>query len=99
LKLFKSFLERETQQELDSALLSFHDKPVLVQFGGKDPMTAQHWPERWTKEIPRSRVDIIPRVKHFTFEDAPETTVENFREWWKPIHVTTEQRGLADWPS
>jgi haloalkane dehalogenase len=92
LKLFRSFLDRETQLELDNALLSFRDKPVLVQFGDKDPMTGQHWPERWTKEIPRSRVYIIPGVKHFTFEDAPEATVENFREWWKTIQLTTEHQ-------
>src|SRR3989442_12188149 len=40
LKLFRSFLDRETQQELDNALGLFHDKPLLVQFGDKDPMTA-----------------------------------------------------------
>jgi haloalkane dehalogenase len=92
LRLFRSFLDRETQHELDNALQSFRDKPALVQFGDKDPMTGQHWPERWTKEIPRSRVYIIPRVKHFTFEDAPEATVENFREWWKTIQVTTQHQ-------
>ena len=90
LRLFRSFLDRDTQHDLDNALRSFRDKPVLVQFGDKDPMTAQHWPERWTKEIPRSKVYIIPGVKHFTFEDAPEATVQNFREWWKTIRVTTE---------
>src|SRR6267143_5354762 len=92
LKLFRSCLDHGTQQELANALRSFHDKPVLVQFGDKDPMTAQHWPERWTKEIPRSRVHIIPRVKHFTFEDAPEATVENFRQWWKTIHLGGEDQ-------
>ena len=90
LRLFRSFLDRDTQHELDDALRLFRDKPVLIQFGDKDPMTGQHWPERWTKEIPRSTVYIIPRVKHFTFEDAPEATVENFRDWWKTIQVTTE---------
>jgi len=97
LKLFKSFLDHETQQELDNALRSFHDKPVLVQFGDKDPMTGQHWPERWTKEIPGSRVYIIPRVKHFTFEDAPEATVENFRQWWKTIHLGVEDQAFSNY--
>jgi haloalkane dehalogenase len=89
LRLFRSFLDHETQQELDNALRSFHDKPVLVQFGDNDAMTGQHWPERWSKELSRSKVHIIPHVKHFIFEDAPETTVENFRNWWKTIQVTT----------
>ncbi len=92
LRLFRSFLDRDTQHELDNALGSFRDKPALVQFGDKDPMTGQHWPERWTKELSRSRVYIIPRVTHFTFEDAPEATVKNFREWWKTIQLTTEHQ-------
>ena len=92
LKLFRSFLDKETQQELDSALPSFRNKPVLIQFGEKDPMTAQHWPERWAKETPRSTTHLIPRVKHFTFEDAPEETVENFRQWWSAIRLTTARQ-------
>ena len=89
LKLYSSFLDRETQKELDKALPSFRDTPVLIQFGDHDPMTGQHWPERWAKETPNSRTVMLPRVRHFTFEAAPETTVENFREWWKAAEVVS----------
>jgi hypothetical protein len=49
-------------------------------------MTAQHWPERWAREISVSRVVILPEVRHFTFEGAPEATVRNFQEWWVEIN-------------
>ena len=82
LRLFASFNDHATQEDLDRALLAFREKPVLIQFGEGDPMTGEHWPERWAKETPNSRLTLLPRVKHFTFEGAPEATVENFRSWW-----------------
>ncbi|OLE90809.1 MAG: hypothetical protein AUF79_08425 [Crenarchaeota archaeon 13_1_20CM_2_51_8] len=82
LRLFASFNDHATQEELDLALLAFREKPVLIQFGEGDPMTGQHWPERWAKELPNNRLILIPRVKHFTFEGDPEATVENFLSWW-----------------
>ena len=82
LRLFASFNDHATQEELDRALLAFREKPVLIQFGEADPMTGQHWPERWAKETTNNRLILLPGVKHFTFEGAPEATVENFRSWW-----------------
>lgn len=82
LKLFRSFLDAATQEELRTSLPLFHDKAALIQFGKRDPMTSQRWPERWETEIPDSRVLILPGVRHFTFDDAPEITVQNFRAWW-----------------
>jgi haloalkane dehalogenase len=82
LRLFASFNDHATQEDLDLALPAFREKPVLIQFGEGDPMTGQHWPERWAKETPNNRLILLPRVKHFTFEGAPEATVENFRSWW-----------------
>jgi haloalkane dehalogenase len=83
LRLFASFNNKTTQDELDRSLHAFRDKYVLIQFGESDPMTGQHWPERWAQEIPNNRLIIIPHVKHFTFEGAPEATVENFLGWWR----------------
>jgi pimeloyl-ACP methyl ester carboxylesterase len=85
LKLFRSFLDTTTQQELDRSLPAFHDKAVLIQFGQRDAMTGQKWPQRWAEEIPNHSTFLLPRVKHFTFEDAPEATVENFRAWWADL--------------
>jgi haloalkane dehalogenase len=82
LRLFASFNDHATQEELDRSLSAFREKPVLIQFGEGDPMTGQRWPERWAKEIPKNRLILLPRVKHFTFEGAPEATVENFLSWW-----------------
>ena len=87
LKLYSSFLNRETQKALDKALPSFRETPVLIQFGDRDPMTAQHWPERWARETPNSKTIMLPRVRHFTFEAAPEATIDNFRGWWRGTEV------------
>ena len=85
LKLFHSFLDPATQHELDNAIRSFRDKHVLIQFGERDAMTRQGWPQRWAEEIPHHTLRMLPKVRHFTFEDAPEATVENFREWWDEV--------------
>lgn len=85
LRLYASFLDADIQKALDRAISEFHDKPVLIEFGDKDAMTGQHWPERWAKELPNSSTHILRGVKHFTFEAAPEATVENFQSWWSEI--------------
>lgn len=85
LRLFASFRDPATQAELAKALAAFHDKVAMVQFGSRDPMKMQGWHERWAKEIPDSRVYIIPHVAHFTFEGNPDATVRNFREWWGEV--------------
>lgn len=85
LRLFASFIDKDTEKALDSASLALKDKPILVQFGDGDPMTSQKWPEKWAKEYSNNRVIILTGVRHFTFEGAPEATVENFREWWKEM--------------
>ena len=83
LKLFRTFIDSSTEEKLNLSLPAFHNKSILIQFGEKDPMTKQGWQNRWATEIPNSRVDLIPKVKHFTFEDAPEITTRNFLDWWK----------------
>ena len=85
LRLFGSFLDDDTQEKLNECLARFHAKSILVQFGEKDPMSAQGWHERWAKEIPNHRVYLLPKVKHFTFEDAPEPTLSNFLDWWATL--------------
>ena len=85
LRLFASFRDPDTKRQLAQALPAFHDKAALVQFGSRDPMKQQGWHERWAKEIPDSKVYIIPHVAHFTFEGDPDATVRNFREWWAQL--------------
>jgi len=82
LRLFASFNRPETREALTRALPAFRDKAALIQFGSWDPMKLQGWHKRWADEMPRSTTYIVPHVAHFTFEGAPEATVENFRDWW-----------------
>lgn len=85
LKLYSSFLDRATQDELDRSLPFFRNKKILIQFGDKDPVFGEGWHQRWAKEIPDHRIDVLPGVRHFTFEGAPRETVRNFLEWWAEI--------------
>lgn len=87
LRVFRSFLDPATEAALNRAIRAFHGKVVLIQFGERDPMTSQGWPERWAREIPDHRVIILPRAKHFPFEDAPEATIRNFRSWWSDLNA------------
>lgn len=59
-------------------------------------MTRQGWPERWAKEIPDHRLHILPLVRHFPFEDAPEATVHNFRVWWAGMKPLGEPDHLGE---
>jgi haloalkane dehalogenase len=88
LRLFRSFLNRETQDELDEALPSFRKKSALIQFGDKDPVTSLGWPERWAESFERAEIKIIPNVAHFTFEGDPVITTQNFRNWWSNYALT-----------
>jgi hypothetical protein len=36
LTLFRSFLDLSTQEQLEQALPSFQEKPILIQFGDED---------------------------------------------------------------
>jgi haloalkane dehalogenase len=83
LKLYSTFLKRETQETLDRSLPAFRKMKILIQFGDKDPVFAEGWHERWAKEIPNSSIKILHGIRHFTFEGAPEETVQNFRAWWR----------------
>jgi haloalkane dehalogenase len=94
LDLYASFNDSETQKELDHALPVFRNKSVLIQFGKGDPMTDQNWHKRWAKEIPDHRLYILPHVKHFTFEGAPEITVQNFRTWWAELFASGRGKAI-----
>ncbi len=87
LRVFRSFLDPATEAALDRSIHAFRDKPVLIVFGERDPMTRQGWPERWAQEIPDHRTVILPRAKHFPFEDAPDATIQNFRSWWVDLNA------------
>jgi haloalkane dehalogenase len=96
LKLFASFRDTATKEELIRAMATFRDKSALIQFGSRDPMKFQGWHKRWAAEIPDNRIYIIPHVAHFTFEGDPDATVRNFREWWAEIEGRDKLAGLLE---
>src|ERR1051326_5827674 len=92
LDLYASFNDPKTQREIDKALPACRSRPALIQFGEGDPMTGQGWHKRWAKEIPDNNLYLLPHVKHFTFEGAPEQTLQNLRTWWSEL---LEQNALT----
>lgn len=82
LRLFGSFVkDGRTAAELDACLARLADKKALFVFGDKDPAQEFGWTDRWQKAMPRSEVHMLPGVKHFTFEDAPDETLALYRRW------------------
>lgn len=85
LRIFRSFLDPVTEADLNRSIRAFRGKAALIQFGERDPMTPQGWPDRWAREIPDHRTVILPGAKHFPFEDTPEATIRNFESWWTEL--------------
>lgn len=82
LRLFRSFIdEPQVGREIERGLPPLRDRPVLILFGEKDPMTKEGWAARWAKEFPNSTTHLLPKVEHFPFEDAPELTLQLFQNW------------------
>jgi haloalkane dehalogenase len=95
LKLFRTFIDASMEEELNRALPAFRNEAALIQFGEEDAVRSQGWPERWAKEIPNSEIHILPKVKHFTFEDAPEAAIENFLHWWNTVFARPKLARLS----
>ena len=50
--------------------------PFLALWGEDDPFAPVAGAQRFAREIPGARVQVIPGTGHFVYEDAPETAAE-----------------------
>src|SRR5215212_2847084 len=87
---FKAFADerrRRSQLELyrsgDFAKLEAYDGklaalgvPFLALWGEDDPFAPVSGAQRFAREVPGARVQVIPGTGHFLYEDAPETAAE-----------------------
>jgi len=87
---FKAFADerrRRSQLELyrsgDFAKLEAYDGklaalgvPFLALWGEDDPFAPVSGAQRFAREVPGARVQVIPGTGHFVYEDAPETAAE-----------------------
>jgi len=50
--------------------------PFLALWGEEDPFAPVTGAQRFAREIPGARVQVVPGTGHFVFEDAPETAAQ-----------------------
>ena len=50
--------------------------PFLALWGEEDPFAPVAGAQRFAREVPGARVQVIPGRAHFVYEDAPETAAE-----------------------
>ena len=50
--------------------------PFLALWGEDDPFAPVAGAQRFAREVPGARVQVIPGTGHFVYEDAPETAAE-----------------------
>ena len=50
--------------------------PFLALWGEEDPFAPVAGAQRFAREVPGARVQVIPGTGHFVYEDAPETAAE-----------------------
>jgi len=53
--------------------LRVFNKPTLVIWSEQDQITPLKYAQRLGRELPHSRVEIVPNAGHLIMEDAPET--------------------------
>jgi pimeloyl-ACP methyl ester carboxylesterase len=65
-------LDVEYMRSVASDLRVF-DRPALVIWSEQDQITPLKYAQRLARELPHSRLEIIPNAGHLILEDAPET--------------------------
>jgi len=81
------FRNRKLRNLLGGAYSACAEISEGIVVHGSDAKTFREEAAREPAEIPRHSTYLLPGVKHFTFEDAPEATVENFRAWWANLET------------
>jgi haloalkane dehalogenase len=74
LELYRSG-DWEKLEAYDGALAAL-GVPFLALWGEDDPFAPVAGAQRFAREIPGARVQVIPGTGHFVYEDAPETAAE-----------------------
>lgn len=60
----------------DAALIATLKLPTLIVWGGRDPIVAPSWGERFARDIPGSRLVVFPELGHVPQEEDPARSVE-----------------------
>ena len=86
-----------TMAAIEDRLSALSDRPALVVWGSKDPAFRKEHMERWTSVF--RTVDgphMLPRVKHYLQEEAPQEILARIRAWAdRELHSPVEGLGRA----
>ena len=78
--LAKVFATVDARYTLEAAeKLRGFDKPVLLAWGGDDKLFPLEYAERFAREVPDGRVEVIPDSYTFVPQDQPEALAEAIR--------------------
>jgi len=55
--------------------------PFLALWGEEDPFAPVAGAQRFAREVPGARVQVIPGTGHFVYEDAPQTAAQALAEF------------------
>lgn len=94
--LFAASMDHEALRETHRALDRIRDRPTLLVFGERDATVRFGFYERLRREFPNHEAHLIPRARHFAFEDSPDAVLPIFEEWWRRLTVPSSARGIAE---
>ena len=77
--------QRDYAREVERNLARLRAKPALIVFGARDASTKAGAYARFQQEFPIHEAVLLPRVRHFTPEDAPAELLRAFEAWWPSI--------------
>jgi len=68
----------------DRGVKRLADKPVLIQWGGRDFVFDDRVLALWRQRLPEARVDYYQRAGHYVLEDAFEQIIPAVGQWLDP---------------
>lgn len=59
-----------TLQQVEQGIAQFHDRPVLIVWGGRDFCFNDHFYKEWTQRLPQAEKLYLEDAGHYVIEDA-----------------------------
>jgi haloalkane dehalogenase len=70
-----------TLLEIEQALASFRDRPMLIVWGDRDWCFTPAFREEWQRRFPEAQVHALPDAGHYVLEDARDRAIAAIKEF------------------
>ncbi len=70
-----------TLAKVEAGLAALSEKPVLIEWGGRDFCFDRHFLERWRERFPQAECRVHEGAGHYVLEDASGPVIERIREF------------------